>query len=123
MIDDIQIKYDKKIYTAEISSTDFPIPPGLELTVDNQDLLCDIEKLRKKTPISVDGFSIVSGLIFFPNFPVIRAKSHIFKVRFRKSNSKRYSSKRVRFSTVPIVLEKASDVKACDDKRSAQTQD
>lgn len=105
MIDDIQIKYDKKIYSAEVSSTDFQVPFGLEIKVENQDLLCDIEKLRKKTPISVDGFSIVSGLIFFPNFPVIKAESHIFKVRFRKSYNKRYSRKSVNFSTAPLVFE------------------
>ncbi len=121
MIDDIQIKYDKKIYTAEISSTDFQIPPGLEITVDNQDLLCDIDKLRKKTPISVDGFSIVSGFIFFPNFPVIRATSHIFIVRFRKSYNKRYSRKRVKFVTAPLALENIPNEKKSNTARDTHT--
>ena len=88
-IHDICIIYNGKEYEAEDIFTNFdPSPMVLTNTTENG-IKRDINKLRLKCPITVNGFSFVDGFIYFPTFPTVTIDSITVDIRYRVAHSNR----------------------------------
>ena len=88
MIDEICILYNDKKYYAEDKFTDFdPYPFEITNIVDDK-IERDVHQLRLKSPLQVNGFSVVEGFILFPTFPPVQAANITVTISYRLMNKK-----------------------------------
>lgn len=100
MIDDIRIKYNNQTYSAEDIYTNYDITPfEIRNRLDDK-IERNIELLRLKCPILINGFSSVDGFIIFPTFPILQIPTVKIRISFRLINKK---FKRIRYRTFTIV--------------------
>lgn len=87
MVSDIYISFSENKYHGEVASSMYEIAPLKVLISDVlQTYQKDFAKSRYKLPIIVNGFSIISGFIVVPNFPVIDENSITLPVGFHFVN-------------------------------------
>lgn len=101
MLDELCIIYEGKEYYAEKIGTQYDPYPFEVKSFFSEQIEQDTKLLRLKTPITVQGYSIISGYILFPSFPVVQTNTITVNISFRLMNKNfKQKIRRVKLSRV-----------------------